>query len=98
MQRSGAIDSLSDPGSDTPDRSSVCSCGNILPMHDRILGRSDDMIIFRAVNIYPGQIDQVLSTIPDASCEYQVHLDRKEDGKDYMIIRLECGEELRSIP
>ncbi len=40
-----------------------CSCGNILPMHDRILGRSDDMIIFRAVNIYPGQIDQVLSTI-----------------------------------
>ncbi len=51
------------------------------------------MIIFRAVNIYPGQIDQVLSAIPDASCEYQVHLDRKEDGKDYMIIRLECGEE-----
>ena len=70
-----------------------CSCGNILPMHDRILGRSDDMIIFRAVNIYPGQIDQVLSTIPDASCEYQVHLDRKEDGKDYMSIRVECEED-----
>jgi phenylacetate-CoA ligase len=70
-----------------------CSCGNVLPMHDRILGRSDDMIIFRAVNIYPGQIDQVLSAIPDASCEYQVHLDRREDGKDYMTIRLECGEE-----
>jgi phenylacetate-CoA ligase len=51
------------------------------------------MIIFRAVNIYPGQIDQVLSTIADASCEYQVHLDRKQDGKDYMTIRLECGEE-----
>jgi phenylacetate-CoA ligase len=70
-----------------------CSCGNILPMHDRILGRSDDMIIFRAVNIYPGQIDQVLSTIPDASCEYQVHLDRKKDGKDYMSIRVECEED-----
>jgi phenylacetate-CoA ligase len=69
-----------------------CSCGNFLPMHDRILGRSDDMIIFRAVNIYPGQIDQVLSTIADASCEYQVHLDRKEDGKDHMSIRVECGE------
>jgi phenylacetate-CoA ligase len=71
-----------------------CSCGNILPMHDRILGRSDDMIIFRAVNIYPGQIDQVLSAIPDAGCEYQVHLDRKEDGKDYMLIRVECEEGL----
>jgi phenylacetate-CoA ligase len=69
-----------------------CSCGNILPMHDRLLGRSDDMIIFRAVNIYPGQIDQVLSTIADASCEYQVHLDRKEDGKDHMSIRVECEE------
>jgi phenylacetate-CoA ligase len=67
-----------------------CSCGNILPMHDRILGRSDDMIIFRAVNIYPGQIDEVLSTIQEANCEYQVHLDRKADGKDYMTIRLEC--------
>lgn len=69
-----------------------CSCGNLLPMHDRILGRSDDMIIFRAVNIYPGQIDEVLSGIPEANCEYQVHLDRKADGKDYMTIRLECCE------
>jgi phenylacetate-CoA ligase len=69
-----------------------CSCGNILPMHDKLLGRSDDMIIFRAVNIYPGQIDEVLSSIPDANCEYQVHLDRKEDGKDTMTIRLECCE------
>jgi phenylacetate-CoA ligase len=69
-----------------------CSCGNILPMHDRIMGRSDDMIIFRAVNIYPGQIDEVLSTISDTGCEYQVHLERKDDGKDYMTIRLECCE------
>jgi len=72
---------------------SPCSCGNILPLHDRILGRSDDMIIFRAVNIYPGQIDEVLSQIGDASCEYQVHLDRRSDGKDYMTIRLECCED-----
>jgi phenylacetate-CoA ligase len=71
-----------------------CSCGNILPLHDRILGRSDDMIIFRAVNIYPGQIDEVLSTFAEANCEYQVHLDRKEDGKDYMTIKLECCEGL----
>jgi phenylacetate-CoA ligase len=73
-----------------------CSCGNILPLHDRILGRSDDMIIFRAVNIYPGQIDEVLSPISDAGCEYQVHLTRKDDGKDYMTIRLECCDGLDS--
>ena len=70
----------------------ACSCGNILPMHDRILGRSDDMIIYRAVNIYPGQIDEVLSAVSNAGCEYQVHLERKDDGKDYMTIRLECCE------
>jgi phenylacetate-CoA ligase len=67
-----------------------CGCGSILPRHDRILGRSDDMLIYRAVNIYPGQIDEVLSGIQDANCEYQVHLARRDDGKDYMTIRLEC--------
>jgi phenylacetate-CoA ligase len=70
-----------------------CSCGCVLPLHDRLLGRSDDMIIYRAVNIYPGQIDEVLSTIPDAGCEYQVHVERKDDGRDYMTIRLECCED-----
>jgi phenylacetate-CoA ligase len=71
-----------------------CSCGSVLPMHDKILGRTDDMIIFRAVNIYPGQIDEVLSAIPEISCEYQVMLDRKTDGKDYMTVRVECQQEV----
>ncbi len=66
-----------------------CQCGSILPRHDRILGRSDDMIIFRAVNIYPGQIDHVLSGIEGIGSEYQIILDRKEDGKDYMTLRVE---------
>jgi len=66
-----------------------CSCGNVLPMHDRILGRSDDMLIFRAVNIYPGQIDTILSANADIGSEYQLHLERKEDGKDYMTLRVE---------
>ena len=71
-----------------------CSCGNILPMHDRILGRTDDMIIFRAVNIYPGQIDEILSGIPDIGSEYQVILDSGDDGKDYMTIRVEGQKDL----
>jgi phenylacetate-CoA ligase len=70
-----------------------CSCGSILPMHDRLLGRSDDMFIFRAVNIYPGQIDHILSNIADVGSEYQIHLDRKEDGKDYMTVKVERAEE-----
>ncbi|MDA3791569.1 MAG: phenylacetate--CoA ligase [Desulfobacula sp.] len=74
--------------------STPCSCGNILPMHDKIIGRSDDMIILRGVNIYPGQIDEVLSTIPEVGSEYQLHLERKDDGKDYMTIKTEIRQGL----
>jgi len=75
----------------------ACSCGSVLPMHDRILGRSDDMFIFRAVNVYPGQIDEILSSIEEVSCEYQIVLDRRSDGKDYLTLRLECCENTDSV-
>lgn len=66
-----------------------CPCGSIMPMHDRLLGRSDDMFIFRAVNIYPSQIDHILSKIEGVGSEYQVILDRKADGKDCMTVKVE---------
>jgi len=66
-----------------------CACGRLIPRHDRILGRSDDMFIFRAVNIYPGQIDSVLSNLQDIGSEYQVLLERGADGKDTMRVRVE---------
>ena len=66
-----------------------CSCGSLLPMHGRIFGRSDDMFILRGVNIYPSHIDQILSTTQGIGSEYQVLLDRREDGKDYMTIKVE---------
>ncbi|MGQ9693728.1 MAG: phenylacetate--CoA ligase family protein [Thermodesulfobacteriota bacterium] len=68
-----------------------CSCGSLLPRHDKILGRSDDMFIFRGVNIYPGQIDHILSQIPRLGSEFQVYLVRKEDGRDYMTVKVERG-------
>jgi phenylacetate-CoA ligase len=73
-----------------------CRCGSILPRHDRLLGRSDDMIIFRAVNIYPGQVDHVLSGINGIGSEYQIILDRKADGKDYMTVKVERGQGIES--
>ncbi len=72
--------------------SGVCECGNILPRHDRILGRSDDMIIFRAVNLYPSQIDQILSGVEGIGSEYQIHLFKGEDGLDRMVIKVERAE------
>jgi len=69
-----------------------CECGCILPRHDKILGRSDDMFIFRGVNIYPGEIDTILSDIEGIGSEYQIILERKEDGKDYMSLKVERQE------
>jgi phenylacetate-CoA ligase len=70
-----------------------CPCGNPLPRHDHLMGRSDDMFIFRAVNIYPGQIDHVLSQIHGLGSEYQVHLYRREDGRDEMHLKVERTDE-----
>ena len=74
-----------------------CDCGRLIPKHDRILGRSDDMFIFRAVNIYPGQIDSVLSVMPGIGSEYQVVLERGSDGKDTMIVRVERHVDSSSV-
>lgn len=65
-----------------------CPCGLGLPRHDRIMGRSDDMIIFRGVNIYPEQIAGVLEGFDQVSSEYQVLLTR-EKGLDFMKISIE---------
>jgi phenylacetate-CoA ligase len=65
-----------------------CSCGVPLPMHDRILGRTDDMFTYRAVNIYPSQIDHVLSRADGVGSEFQIHL-KQESGRDMMLIKVE---------
>lgn len=65
-----------------------CACGRAIPRHDHILGRSDDMIIFRGVNIYPGQIADVLQHVPDLGAEYHIELTRRE-GRDHMLLKVE---------
>jgi phenylacetate-CoA ligase len=74
-----------------------CPCGSVMPRHDRILGRSDDMFIFRAVNIYPSHIDQILSNIKEVGSEYQVILFRKDKGgKDHMTIKVERAQGMQN--
>lgn len=66
----------------------ACPCGSIYPRIDRILGRSDDMIKIKGVNIYPGQIEDVLKEIKGASSEYQVRITRVE-ARDHLLLRVE---------
>ncbi|MGB6011524.1 MAG: phenylacetate--CoA ligase [Desulfobacterales bacterium] len=67
----------------------ACPCGSPFPMHDRILGRTDDMFIYRAVNIYPSQIDHVLSRLDGIGSEFQIYLKQRESGRDMMLIKAE---------
>ncbi|MBN2707280.1 MAG: phenylacetate--CoA ligase family protein, partial [Deltaproteobacteria bacterium] len=69
--------------------SEPCPCGSILPRHSAILGRSDDVFIIRGVNVYPGEVDAVLSGIEGVGSEYQIHLDHLEDGRDYLTLKVE---------
>jgi len=66
----------------------LCKCGCPFPRIDRILGRSDDRIKFKAVNMYPGQIEDTIHRVPGVSSEYQILLTRK-DGRDSMTFRIE---------
>ena len=68
-----------------------CSCGSRFPRIDRIIGRSDDMVKVKGVNIYPGQVEDVLKAIGGVSSEYQVMIDHL-DGKDIMTLFFETDE------
>ena len=65
-----------------------CPCGCAMPRHDHILGRSDEMITFRGVNIYPGQIAEILQDFVELGSEYHIHLSR-EGGRDFMRLQVE---------
>ena len=69
-----------------------CPCGCPHPRHDRILGRTDDMVKVKGVNIFPSQIDQLLQKVEGCTSEYQVVLE-KEGSKDKMCLRVESDVE-----
>ena len=72
-----------------------CPCGCSMPRHDHILGRSDDMIVFRGVNVYPGQLADVLQEFPELGSEYHIHLSR-DDGRDLMRLQVERAPDAAS--
>lgn len=66
-----------------------CPCGSPYPRLGRLKGRTDEMIKYRGVAIYPADIDTVLSAIAGLGSEYQVHITR-ERGHDDMTVRVEA--------
>lgn len=72
-----------------------CPCGRRMRRLSRILGRTDDMLIVRGVNVFPSQIEHVLMKIPEVGSNFQILLDRVE-SLDRMTVRVEiCGKMFR---
>ncbi len=69
-----------------------CACGRTHPRIMRILGRADDMLIVRGVNVFPSQIEHVLMQIPEVGEHYMIILDRRDDGLDEMTIQVELSD------
>lgn len=69
-----------------------CACGLSYPRIDRIIGRTDDMVKVKGVNIYPGQIDEILREVDGVSSEYQIIIDHI-NGKDVMTLKAEYNSD-----
>lgn len=69
-------------------RREKCACGRTLITMDKILGRSDDMMIIAGVNVFPSQVETVLMEFPDVEPQYQIRL-KKKGYIDHMIVETE---------
>jgi phenylacetate-CoA ligase len=70
-----------------------CRCGRTLHRMDRVMGRSDDMLIIRGVNVFPSQIEAILLAIEGVEPHYQLIVDRA-GNLDTLEIQVEVGEQL----
>ena len=72
-----------------------CSCGRTLVKMCKPMGRSDDMLIIKGVNVFPSQIESVLLKISKASPNYQIVVDRVNNS-DTFEIRVELNDDMFS--
>jgi len=68
-----------------------CRCGRSHVRMGRIMGRSDDMLIIRGVNVFPSQIEAVLVGIEGLEPHYQLVVDR-EGTLDTLEVQVEVSE------
>ena len=73
--------------------SQPCACGRTSGRMSKPIGRSDDMLIIRGVNVFPSQIEEVLMGIPEIEPHYQIVVDRK-GYLDVIEVWVEVGEDV----
>ncbi len=70
-----------------------CACGRSLIRMDKVLGRSDDMLIISGVNVFPSQIEALLLDVPEVEPQY-VLIVRKKGYLDQLLVHVEGKKEI----
>lgn len=70
-----------------------CGCGRTLVKMEKVTGRTDDMIIFKGVNVYPKQVEEILFEFEGVTPHYQIVLGR-DGALDTMEILVEVNESI----
>ncbi|NLT20820.1 MAG: phenylacetate--CoA ligase [Syntrophomonadaceae bacterium] len=73
----------------------VCECGRTHVRMEKVLGRSDDMVIIRGVNVFPSMVEHVLLNIPGVEPYYLLVVDRK-GNLDQLEVQVEVSESVFS--
>lgn len=69
-----------------------CECGRTHPRIMRVLGRADDMLIVRGINVFPGQVESVLMNIPEVGEHFMIVVDRVNE-LDIIKVQIEMTDE-----
>jgi phenylacetate-CoA ligase len=72
---------------------SVCECGRSMVRMKKTMGRSDDMLIIKGVNVFPSQIEEVLIAIEGCKPHYQLIVNRK-GALDVLEVCIEVTENI----
>ncbi len=54
-----------------------CRCGRTMARMSKVVGRTDDMLIIRGVNVFPSQIESVLMDMDEVANSYEIVVDRE---------------------
>ncbi len=68
-----------------------CACGRTTVRMDRIVGRADDMLIVRGVNVFPSQVETVVLGVDGAEPYYEIIVDREKSQLDTLEVRVEAS-------
>jgi phenylacetate-CoA ligase len=71
-----------------------CACGRTTVRMERVIGRTDDMIIVRGVNVFPSQIESVLLQAGEIEPQYEIIVDRSVDHMDELDVLVEAPAQI----